>query len=694
MSKKQERQSIWYPGETPVKINNKIFDINISLSKSNKDMKYGLISKELGGVLLDQKILQNASTSIIQNNIREKSTELLHSILYKDTVINDPYVLGKYYSNLLSEKEIIQYYKQNNGNIINYLLSSFPKLKEEEDCLEKLREIYGNTVKKVLGSKYTQNLSVLYNDVLQGKNLTNKELLHKNIKDIYGQDLLKELIEAYNKDIANRVNIIDNNISKVRYFFDNVSKDENEALLGMISNDLLSKVNIFSSDDSAKKFLADIKIIKKTIRALTKINISNSIEDHIDINYQISTALENNNKFFPIAKVISGHTKIYKTGSISEETYGITGDIKSYQILWSKLQDLSDKIDLASGFKNAMQGKAQNTLGWDKLITKEQDHLYELTYFILGLETIRNSGNIISAPMFFDLVKSGIYKISDIADKLPMSMKGAVPCSLKVDEMLGMTYGSDTGLLSTHHYYDYRTKINGATKELMQDFLHRDKQLFIDWIVHQKMQIDNKLKLNDTKLAKVYFENIGYNTNIENDDLVILKNNYAIKIIFDKGSYSYELLSFPAKAIAELINDWYGIDNVEHFPKDNINLVSCESLEKYFNKNISIELFSDEEDQVTSTEDTILGKRKKKDDNECNSVKKRKLNDLPEKKAEIEFSDNSDDSSEEEQETKFGNNLKNSLDLYTNSSDSDSEDIYQNQDILMGDVDTDISVDW
>ncbi|WP_425360608.1 hypothetical protein [Candidatus Tisiphia endosymbiont of Ceraclea dissimilis] len=97
---------------------------------------------------------------------------------------------------------------------------------------------------------------------------------------------------------------------------------------------------------------------------------------------------------------------------------------------------------------------------------------------IFGIEVKRNSASLLTNAMFFDLVDKGIYKLKQIASKMPMAMEGAVNASVIIDKDMGKST------------YDYRENPRGS-KEAKQ-LLKNDTEILQDWL-SLKLDIHNKL---------------------------------------------------------------------------------------------------------------------------------------------------------------------------------------------------------
>lgn len=184
------------------------------------------------------------------------------------------------------------------------------------------------------------------------------------------------------------------------------------------------------SQKNASSFLAKTKASKKLDKDLGKIYL---------YDYKYGTKAHITNTSVTKRTTQQNETlEVYKGGAFSDYVVN-EGDYKS---IGKRLQRFIDdhyiKEDNLSKFlKASLKGEGYGDIVHDNakgFSVDLMDHLQTLVKLIFGVEVKRNSAALLTNPMFFDLVDAKVYKVQDIADRIPMAMKGAVSASVFMDK--------------------------------------------------------------------------------------------------------------------------------------------------------------------------------------------------------------------------------------------------------------------
>ncbi|MFU7502809.1 MAG: hypothetical protein ACE1S7_05250 [Candidatus Tisiphia sp.] len=341
-----------------------------------------------------------------------------------------------------------------------------------------------------------------------------------------------------------------------------------------------------SEQVDASSFLASVKASKKLDKDLGK--------NHL---------CDNNHG---TGRLISG-TSITKKTTQQNETLEIStgGAFKhlktnegTYETIGQQLKRLIDKEFINKNilkqfFQFSLKGKecseivrltTTKTLQWDTTKANLMDQLKTDIELIFGIEVKRNPAALLTNAMFFDLVDKGIYKIQDIADKMPMAMKGAVPASVIIDIQMGE---------STYDYrYDYEDAPKGYKE--VRNLASKDEAILHDWLKYKLQEtLDEKVKNIQSDPTIQELTNCFQNLNIgvigmsrkqlkENDHMTLnsndnkfsggkiqwSKNKSHIKCTLDKVN------KIEAKVFYNLIKDWYGIE-LSYLNKDDLILLKA-----------------------------------------------------------------------------------------------------------------------
>ena len=181
--------------------------------------------------------------------------------------------------------------------------------------------------------------------------------------------------------------------------------------------------------------------------------------------------------------------KIYKGGTRGDYEF-LPDDIGgSYENVAIELSTFSNTSRiLVDNIKNVVCGHPIESLS-----KSQQLYLYRVVHLLFNCEGERNVSTFLSNITFFDLVQHEIYKIEELPQKLPMTMKGAIQASRYTLDVLGGKYGGDktNSYLATRQYFDYKTTRVGAKKSTVESakekLLHyelvlKDSRLLRDWI--------------------------------------------------------------------------------------------------------------------------------------------------------------------------------------------------------------------
>lgn len=212
-------------------------------------------------------------------------------------------------------------------------------------------------------------------------------------------------------------------------------------------------------------------------------------------------------------------------------------------------------------------------------------YLYKLADLLFNLEPEREVSAFLTNVMFIDLVERGIYKVTDLPDKLPMAMRDAVSTSRHIRSVLPLT---------KQHKFDFIDGDNFPIRII--EFCLKNLIIMSDWLNKDskelKAALEFSLKMRDTpteacvvgKKPKVSLPNLDA---ANKDKLLAMVSAYkdgrdiddgikAIKGGFNESSI-YETLFTEAQKTAEtvisrinpevitaeilgLLNQWYDID--------------------------------------------------------------------------------------------------------------------------------------
>lgn len=137
----------------------------------------------------------------------------------------------------------------------------------------------------------------------------------------------------------------------------------------------------------------------------------------------------------PVKQLVS----VYSTGS----TASIIGALGTYDDISQALKgtQLSDKA-IAESLFNIMHGEEIADIKSKPvpMAIKIEGLLHNVYYLLCGVEVNRNPSALITNPMFLDLVKKGVYKFTDMADILPMSIEGAQGASRGIGKVFSTPF--------------------------------------------------------------------------------------------------------------------------------------------------------------------------------------------------------------------------------------------------------------
>ncbi|WP_425360535.1 MULTISPECIES: hypothetical protein [unclassified Candidatus Tisiphia] len=396
----------------------------------------------------------------------------------------------------------------------------------------------------------------------------NEEHINKNCKNDTGYNNLVRT----NADSAIKGNYYLKKTMNIQNSFKNIYKLHKE--INIQKQRQNTELFVFDTNTShnitdASSFLARIKASKKLDKDLGK----NHLYDYKHgtkrlISNSITKKTTQQNETLEVSK--GGAFIHFKTNEGAYDTIGqeLKRLIDDQFIYKSKLKEF---------FLSSLRGKICFEIVKNK--TTETDLIDQLktdVELIFGIEVKRNPAVLLTNAMFFDLVDKGIYKIEEIADKMPMAMKGAVVASVIIDKSMGKSI------------YDYREKPTGYKE--VKELVEKDESILQDWL-KWKLAINKKIEQKD---AGNNFSKLGLNDvieklknlKLEDKSLDFIKtdkcsNKAKIKdteIPFEldtcKGTFRLEwnttnvkynvkvcqIQQISAKVFYDLIKDWYGIE--------------------------------------------------------------------------------------------------------------------------------------
>ena len=253
--------------------------------------------------------------------------------------------------------------------------------------------------------------------------------------------------------------------------------------------DAIAKLDIPNPDapeQNKKNFLAQVRADRKFNRVAYKDAV---IEDNSEGTFNLPPGRDTTNTF-------------YSSGSMSQ----FVGTLSTYREIGSNPHKAPTE------FKET--------------IIKDQPRSNSISKFrnLFQVEAIRSTSALLTNAMFFDLVEKKTLKIEDLADKMPMAMKEAVPAAVFLEHSL-------RDQQSSRMVYDYR----GEGKELPAKILAaKNNNILYQWLV------EIKLEKNDIPITKI------------NDN--IRKENATIQDITDQAGGEYKIQYFKeGQAVA--VND-------------------------------------------------------------------------------------------------------------------------------------------
>lgn len=342
----------------------------------------------------------------------------------------------------------------------------------------------------------------------------------------------------------------------------------------------ISGLGLFAESDDAADFLAKVRTYHKLMRGILKYTFleNDPLPTHeLSLVMKVGTSIDKDSCCLGKLQ-IDEVNKLYRSGARSVMVYGSTGRLGGkYEELLPDIKELASKIDLKSCVKSILIGKASQNNSWNDLTSQEQHYLYDLTFLLFCCETTRNVSAFLTNAMFFDLLSVGYYKIEQFPMHLPIAMEKAVSTSIKSNDILKPKYGETDGMLSSVLYYDFRLKTKEGKVEVLNQ---KGKILFNDWIFFHKILPENctkkflELTTQDSirDLEVVMGSEVA--TNLEDKTQLIetvidkafsvTKNPYNANVTIStqegKLITDIEVKQVPARAFAELIYDWYGLE--------------------------------------------------------------------------------------------------------------------------------------
>lgn len=246
--------------------------------------------------------------------------------------------------------------------------------------------------------------------------------------------------------------------------------------------------------------------------------------------------------------------KIHPTGATSIEV----GELGSYKrIASNNLKTLQNYQNFHYSLTNKQPCEAL-----------EKENIF-MTLF--EIEAIRNSSALLTTPMFFELAHQqfkgyyATYQFENIAQQMPMAMKGAVSGSVYIETLL-------KDYLGIRLPYDYREdgkeenaeKLDNLNQHILFDWLSYKmniNQICQDYNEHIKASKEGDY--SDDTSESLELDNVGWSKHRSKNKICLNSEKYEITLKLDQQSKSYclaKIKAFSMDVFRELITNWYGKD--------------------------------------------------------------------------------------------------------------------------------------
>lgn len=630
--------------------------------------------KKKNSVALNKAVLKYLASEI--NDTKVDKFLFGQHLIYKQTGSYSNEWLKQFYDNNLEKIKafknkigILQTLNDLQKQVADYKIENFDFTKVQilfdkyfigSNIQEAIKKYFKNTTFNAIQDAVAKNQGATLNLSPTGKSLLKKkdskeikEFFEKEFLNYYYQELLelkikdknqnnfkefltfldldnydKSLIDIYANHRRELFNLLTN--KKAKTSEDSLSIPDTVITELYISNINITSINaennkkinnallklrpqkFFSEDidnQDAKDFFANFKLDHRIIRSKIK---EVGIDDHRDASI--------GHNIFISDFTINTDTEISKGGARTDyRKLPLKGQSSAYSNLANN--ELNIKPDSAKLLKLLLQKIIREQEIKEEEInnvlvnSQDIEFLYKFTDLLFHCESERNVSAFLTNAMFFDLVEAGVYRIDDLANRLPMAIKkdedktsgpGAVAGARYLLDLLGGSYGETSPYLTKRQYYDF-----GETNEAKAiELATRDTLILLDWLAnHKELQkhIDKTYKISYQKkyyhngfflaedsvelsqianeLNTLYSLHTAAEYHKENSNNLISAVNLYIRNLFSKPllSTSMEIDSGEKgttikdeifKALHNLVYEWYGIRldylySFDEFKKDN-----------------------------------------------------------------------------------------------------------------------------
>ena len=221
--------------------------------------------------------------------------------------------------------------------------------------------------------------------------------------------------------------------------------------------------------DPSQRFI-EFKLEQKIINAKLKYATITKSDFHQSYQAYLATNVRAN-----------GIIKLRKDGGREDIRYILSGEFGgSYERIIDKLNQ--QYFNYETLLKEHIKAIIQNNViaVKESLLSKDIVFISKAADLMFNCEATRNPSALLTAPMFFDLVEVGKYKITDLSTKFPMAMQGAVEASRYILDQCRKSH-----LFVKDYYYDCKT-LGGDAQSLASQLNQKNGQILSDWLQHVK----------------------------------------------------------------------------------------------------------------------------------------------------------------------------------------------------------------
>lgn len=367
--------------------------------------------------------------------------EFLSSILYK----SDCFKRAVDFNTIASEFYILLQTNASLENLKKYFLKNKYQDYKDYTVQEFLFTVVDEYLRTIYLKKSNKSIFAIYDEYKQLLELDSSEFysLHRKWSGTSLEDTFITFLKAQEEDLDLRGSMF------LIEIINSYNSEINRGLLRHRPSELFNGNFL----DNLVKFLLEHRILR------SKIKEQGIKHENRDIAH---------NKYLPLDQT-DEKVSIYATGARSDQRFLRSGD--SYEEISEKIITIGIRQDtLKECFVAIINGNKDFLYNLD-ILNDNKVYLYKLADLLFNLETERNISAFITNAMFFDLVSSGVYSITDLPNKLPMAISGAVDIS---------RYANEYSDLIKRHKFDYK-----RSDVKIWDFLEFDVkncQLLFDWI--------------------------------------------------------------------------------------------------------------------------------------------------------------------------------------------------------------------